>query len=60
MQSELSLEGVKVVHNDLSDADVKVVPIKSRTVHEMDVPVLPPPRKSWEFLAERMFQATAD
>jgi hypothetical protein len=60
VQAELSLDGVKVVHNDLSDADVKVVPIKSRTVREMAVPVLPPPKKSWEFLAERMFQATAD
>jgi hypothetical protein len=60
VQSELSLDGVKVVHNDLSDADVKVVPIKSRTVCEMAVPVLSPPRKPWEFLAERMFQATAD
>ncbi len=60
VQSELSLDEVKVVHNDLSDADVKVVPIKSRTAHEMAVPVLPPPKKSWEFLAERMFQATVD
>jgi hypothetical protein len=51
---------VKVVHNDLSDADVKVVPIKSRTTREMAVPVLSPPTKPWEFLAERMFQATAD
>ena len=60
VQSELSLDSVKVMHNDLSDADVKVVPIKSRTAHEMAVPVLPPPKKSWEFLAERMFQATVD
>ncbi len=30
VQTELSLEAVKVVHNDLSDADVEVVPIKSR------------------------------
>jgi hypothetical protein len=60
VQSELSLDGVKVVHNDLSDADVKVVPIKSRATHETAIPVLSPPKKSWEFLAERMFQATAD
>ncbi len=32
VQSELSLEGVKVLHNDLSDADVDVVPLQSRTV----------------------------
>jgi hypothetical protein len=31
VQSELLLDSVKVVHNDLSDADVEVVPIKSRT-----------------------------
>jgi hypothetical protein len=60
MQSELSLDSVKVVHNDLSDADVEVVPIKSRTAGEATVPVLPPPTKPWEFLAERMFHATAD
>ena len=60
VQSELSLDSVKVVHNDLSDADVEVVPIKSRTVSEATVPVLPPPTKPWEFLAERMFHATVD
>lgn len=31
LQAELSLDRVKVVHNDLSDADVEIVPIKSRT-----------------------------
>lgn len=31
VQTELSLDSVKVVHNDLSDADVEVVPIKSRS-----------------------------
>ena len=60
VQSELSLDSVKVVHNDLSDADVEVVPIKSRTAGEAAVPVLPPPTRPWEFLAERMFHATVD
>jgi hypothetical protein len=60
VQSELSLDSVKVVHNDLSDADVEVVPIKSRTAGEATIPVLPPSTKPWEFLAERMFHATAD
>ena len=32
VQSELSLDAVKVLHNDLSDAEVEVVPVKSRTV----------------------------
>jgi hypothetical protein len=60
VQSELSLDSVKVVHNDLSDADVEVVPIKSRTADKTTAPVLPPPEKSWEYLAERMFHATVD
>jgi hypothetical protein len=60
VQSELSLDSVKVVHNDLSDADVEVVPIKSRTADKTAVPVLPPPEKPWEYLAERMFHATTD
>jgi hypothetical protein len=60
VQSELSLDSVKVVHNDLSDADVEVVPIKSRTADKTAVPVLPPPEKPWEYLAERMFHATVD
>ena len=60
VQSELLLDSVKVVHNDLSDADVEVVPIKSRTADKTTVPTLPPPEKSWEFLAERMFHATVD
>ena len=51
---------VKVVHNDLSDADVEVVPVKSRTAAEAAMPELPPPTRPWEFLAERMFHATVD
>ena len=60
VQSELSLDSIKVVHNDLSDADVEVVPMKSRTADAAAVPELPPPTRSWEFLAERMFHATTD
>jgi hypothetical protein len=60
VQSELSLDSVKVVHNDLSDADVEVVPMKSRTADAAAIPELPPPTRSWEFLAERMFHATTD
>ena len=33
---------VKVVHNDLSDADVEIVPIKSRTLPGAAEPILPP------------------
>jgi hypothetical protein len=35
VQAELSLEKVKVVHNDLSDVDVEIVPIKSRSMREI-------------------------
>jgi hypothetical protein len=54
-QTELSLDSVKVVHNDLSDVDVEVVPIKSRA----GVPELPVPKKSWEFVGERLFGVEA-
>ena len=60
VQSELSLDAVKVLHNDLSDADVQVVPVKSRTVDPASIPELPPPTRPWEYLAERMFHATVD
>lgn len=60
VQSELSLDSVKVVHNDLSDADVEVVPMKSRAASAASIPELPPPSRPWEFLAERMFHATKD
>lgn len=55
MQTELSLDSVKVVHNDLSDADVEVVPMKSRS----SVPDVQPAKKSWEFLGERLFGVEA-
>jgi hypothetical protein len=45
---------VKVVHNDLSDVDVEIVPMKSRTGAE-----LPVPKKSWEFLGERLLRIEA-
>jgi hypothetical protein len=60
VQSELSLDTVKVVHNDLSDADVEVVPVKSRPGEPAAAPDLPAPSRPWEFLAERMFRATWD
>ena len=46
VQAELSLDSVKVVHNDLSDADVEVVPIKSRTADKTAVPDAAAPGKS--------------
>lgn len=49
-QAELSLDSVKVVHNDLSDVDVEVVPMKSRSGGAE----LQEPKKPWEFLGERL------
>jgi hypothetical protein len=54
VQVELSLEAVKVVHNDLADADIEVVPVKSRTAAQPEAPMLAPARSSWEFLGERL------
>jgi hypothetical protein len=56
VQVELSLEKVKVVHNDLADADVEVVPMKSRPAREAEKP---PAKKSWADLGERIMKATA-
>lgn len=56
VQAELSLEKVKVVHNDLTDAEVEVVPLKSRGA---GVPDLQPAKQSWEILGERLLRATA-
>ena len=50
-QTELSLDAVKVVHNDLSDAEVEVVPMKSRSAPSG----APPPKTSWETLGEQLF-----
>jgi hypothetical protein len=58
VQVELSLERVKVVHNDLADADVEIVPMKSRPAREPAAD-LQPPKKSWANLGERIMKATA-
>jgi hypothetical protein len=57
VQTELSLDAVKVVRNDLADADIEVVPVKSQTISAPEAPVLPPARQSWEFLGERLINA---
>ncbi len=58
VQTELSLDAVKVVHNDLSDADVEVVPIKSRPAAPA-ADTVSSAKKSWEILGERLLRATA-
>jgi hypothetical protein len=57
LQAELSLDRVKVVHNDLSDVDVEIVPIKSRTTAEAEEPILPPAQggDSWGRLSAKIF-----
>jgi hypothetical protein len=50
-QTELSLDSVRVVHNDLTDVDVEVVPIKSRTGKSPEKPV----KKPLDLLGERLF-----
>lgn len=52
VQPEFLLDAVKVVHNDLTDADVEIVPVKSHTEAPVAAPVLPPARRAWEFLGE--------
>jgi hypothetical protein len=61
LQAELSLDRVKVVHNDLTDAEVEIVPIKSRTVPEPETPILPPADNgdSWSRLSAKIFGAKA-
>lgn len=70
VQGELSLDNIKVVRNDLSDADVEIVPMKARPAKAppepiigveagaaaaaMAIPELPPAKNAWEFLGERL------
>ena len=52
VQAELSLDSVRVLHNDLSDVDVEVVPIKSRTGAKGEAA---PAKKSLDILGKRLF-----
>ncbi len=54
VQPELSLGDVKVVQNDLSDADIEIVPMKSHTVSPGELPMLMPEREPWGFAKERL------
>jgi hypothetical protein len=56
VQTELSLDAVKVLHNDLSDVDVEVVPVKSRTMAPTESPRLLPAREPLEFFGERQLE----
>jgi hypothetical protein len=58
VQVELSLDAVKVVHNDLADADVEIVPVKSRADASVTTALLPPARQAWEYLGETLLKST--
>jgi hypothetical protein len=57
-QTELSLDSVKVVHNDLADADVEVVSAKSHSAPAPTPAVLPPPQHAWEYLGENLLKSS--
>lgn len=65
VQAELSLEKIKVVHNDLTDVDVEVVPIKSRTNNPVSEPAFSPVvgveagKNFWNRLDEKFFGTNA-
>jgi hypothetical protein len=54
VQTELSLESVKPIANDLADADIEVVPVRSRTVMAPEPALLTPTRDPWNFTGERV------
>ena len=67
VQGELSLENIKVMRNDLSEADVEVVTAKARApkvvtapaapqagAAAMAIPELPPATRAWEFIGEHL------
>ena len=57
VQPEFSLDTVKVVHNDLADADIEIVPVKSHAAAPA-APVLPAARQAWEFLGESLLKSS--
>lgn len=57
VQEELSLDAVKVMHNDLTDADVEVVPVNSHTSAPVAPVILPPARRAWEFVGESLMKS---
>ena len=58
VQTELSLDTVKVLHNDLSDAEVEVVPLKSRPARSLGASE-PEPASAWSELGRGFFEANA-
>jgi len=59
VQTELSLDAVKVLRNDLSDVDVEVVPLKSRSPGNAGEPGPGPAKNTWGLLGERFLKMKA-
>lgn len=57
VQVELSLDAVKPIANDLADADIEIVPAKSRTVTPVDVPLLQASHEAWEIASGRLVKS---
>jgi len=57
VQPELSLAAIKVLHNDLADADVEIVPVKSHGCLPTPA-VLPPARQAWEYVGESLLKSS--
>ena len=58
VQTELSLDTVKVLHNDLCDAEVEVVPLKSRPARSAGAAELET-ASAWSELGGGFFEANA-
>ena len=56
VQSELSLDAVKVLRNDLSDVDIEIVPLKSRPAESTEARRAEPLKKSWGVLGARFLK----
>jgi hypothetical protein len=57
VQVELSLDAVKPISNDLADADIEVVPVKSRTVATVDMTLLQASHEAWEIASGRLVKS---
>jgi hypothetical protein len=57
VQVELSLDAVKPIGNDLEDADIEVVPVKSRTVAAVDATLLQASHEAWEIASGRLVKS---
>jgi hypothetical protein len=58
VQTELSLDAVKVIENDMHDAEVEVVPLKSRPARSAGEKA-GEPAESWDDLGTKIFGTNA-